>query len=283
MTPEADWRSLLRAERQRLGFTQAHVAAKAGISAETVRKYETGGRTPDRAHLERLLVALDVAAMDRRSVLEAAGFRGPDTLFPPGTAPRYYFNRAELHEFVEHVPWPQFVADKLMEVVAANRAAQALWGIDFASETARRKRAQLNILAVAAERHFRERIINWDACLATMIGIVKALPEGGPELDGLGPLFEEVVGAYVTNDPSAIPRLLALWEKTPAQAAKVRWMYDIHWREPGVGDLHFRALVSVASEPDGLSFSDWIPLDATTHEHLASLTAAGPSRMVQRR
>jgi hypothetical protein len=75
----------------------------------------------------------------------------------------------------------------------------------------------------------------------------------------------------VTNDPGAIPQLVAAWESTPPQAAKVRWTYRLVWREPGIGDIEFRSLVSLASEPDGLWFNDWVPVDAEGHARLAAV------------
>jgi transcriptional regulator with XRE-family HTH domain len=275
--PDRDgtWRALLRSERLRLRLTQTELARRVGLSAETVRKYEAGTRTPDRDHLDRLLVALEVSQPKRRAALESAGFIAPSTLFGPANAPFYYFTVPELRAFVEGVPWPQFVTDNLCQVVVANRAAGALWGVDVAAELARRARPQINLLSIAAERQFSQRVANWDEAVAILISIVKALPEGGSTLDDLGPLFLEVLDAFAANDPTAVPRLLALWERTPVQTAKVRWMYPIDWVEPGVGELHFRCLVSIASEPDCLFFNDWIPLDPTTLERLDRVKQTG--------
>ena len=50
-------------------------------------------------------------------------------MFPADAYPDYYFSVAELRSYVEEVPWPQFVTNDLAQVVAANRAAQALWEV----------------------------------------------------------------------------------------------------------------------------------------------------------
>jgi hypothetical protein len=54
------------------------------------------------------------------------------------------------------VPWPEFVINDPVEVLAVNRAAEALWRIDFAHERGVRTRAQMNLLSVAGERHTRD-------------------------------------------------------------------------------------------------------------------------------
>lgn len=267
----ASWRNVLRLERQRLGLTQARVAELAGVSPETIRKYENGGRTPSRRTLIRIVEALDLSQTQRRAVLRGTGFASEDTLFAPETHPDYYFTVVELRSFVEMVPWPQFVVNNLAEIVAANQSAQGLWGIDFEDELARRSRAQLNLLSIAAERRFSQRIANWEALVGTLISVLKAVPQSAESLTGAGTLFQEVLGAFAANDPVAIPRLVSLWEKTPPRTAKVRWTYPVTWREPAVGDLRFLALVSTASEPDGLAFNDWVPLDASTWDRLSAI------------
>ena len=265
---EPGWRTRLRSERLRLGLSQVRVGALVGVSPETIRKYESGGRTPARATLVRLVSALQLPAEQGRAILRGAGFSAADTLFPADGYPDYYFTVPQLRTAVEQVPWPQFVTNDLAEVVAANRPAQALWGIDFTAELARRSRAQLNLLAVAAERHFTERVTNWSECLAVLAGIFKGRPREAIALDDPGAFFAEVLTAYATNDPGGIPALISAWERTPPQAAKVRWSYPLRWREDGIGEIAFLALVSVASEPDGLWFNDWIPADPASHARL---------------
>ncbi len=52
----------------------------------------------------------------------------------------------------------------------------------------------------------------------------------------------------------------------------IRWAWRIpsFGEEPGVGVMRFRS-VNPASEPDGLGFNDWIPLDAATWHALHRL------------
>jgi hypothetical protein len=254
------------------------------VSPESIRKYEGGGRSPSRETLERIVRLLQLSQAQSRAILSAAGFAAPETLFPVAAYPGYYYTIAELRAEVELVPWPEFVTDDIAEVVAANRAAAALWGVDFEAELARRSRPEVNLLSVAAERHFAQRVVNWSECLTVLAGIFKGRPREPIALEDPGAFFNEVLEAYVANDPAAIPQLIAAWESTPPQPAKVRWTYRLVWREPGVGDIEFRSLVSLASEADGLWFNDWIPLDSASHMRLAQVVASPlepPSRHVR--
>lgn len=267
------WRERLRAARRRTGLTQTDVARRAGISPETLRKYESGGRTPDRATLGRVIGALDLSQAESRAILTGAGFTSAETLFDPQTYPDYFFASSDVQPYLETVPWPCFVVNDLAEVVAANRVAQALWGIDLAVELERRSRARVNFLSIAAERRFSERIANWDELVAALISVLKAVPQSATMMDQPGALFGDVLEEYIANDPSAIVRLFKLWTSTPARTPKVRWNYPVVWRAPGIGDLRFLGVVTVASHPDALAFNDWIPQDADTFERLARITS----------
>lgn len=269
-----NWRAGLRAARRRMGLTQTAAARLAGISSETLRKYESGGRTPDRSTLERVIRALDLSQAETRSILTGAGFASADTLFDLQTYPDYFFTTEDVQPYLETVPWPCFVANDLTEVVAANRAAQTLWGIDLEAELERRPRARVNFLSIAAERRFSERIANWDELVAALISVLKAVPQSAAMMDQPGALFGDVLEEYMANDPSAIVRLFKLWTSTPARTPKVRWNYPVVWHASGIGDLRFLGVVTVASHPDAFAFNDWIPQDAETFERLAAVLSA---------
>ncbi|MGZ8513822.1 MAG: helix-turn-helix domain-containing protein, partial [Candidatus Limnocylindrales bacterium] len=165
--PASTWRTILRAERRGLGLTQAVLASQAGIATETLRKYENGGRSPTRDSIERLLTALQVPHVTARAILRDLGFGVNETKFEPDVHPDYQFSIGQLADFVEEVPWPQFVVNDMFELVVANAAAQALWGIDLQAELARRSRPRVNFLSIAAERQFSRRIGNWPELMGT--------------------------------------------------------------------------------------------------------------------
>jgi hypothetical protein len=164
-----------------------------------------------------------------------------------------------------------FVANNTIEIVAANFAAQRLWGVDLRAEIERRTRAQINFLAIAAERHFAARIANWPELVGVLVSVLKAVPQSRSLLDQPESLFAEVFATFAASDPSLIAPLFALWEATPARTAKVRWTYPVVWHEPGFDDIRFLGIVNPASEPDGLSFNDWLPADARSHAVLEAI------------
>lgn len=269
MTPE--WPGRLREARLRAGLSQEQAGKLAAVSTETVRAYEAGRRSPTRERLIALLKALSVSAADARRILESAGFHAPESLFPPERFPDYFFTVEQLQTEVELVPWPEFVINNANELVAANRAAQKLWSIDFAVEREVRSRAQLNLLSVASQRRFAEKILNWDECIGTMASVFKGRPQDPASIDAPDPYFSEVLSEFAEGDPQFLAKLVNVWAATPARTPKVRWSYRIDWEDEHAGVMHFLALVSTASEPDALSFNDWYPLDAASWVNLSKL------------
>jgi transcriptional regulator with XRE-family HTH domain len=261
---DAAWRQKLREVRRRVGISQRDTAERAGLSQESIRAYETGRRRPTREGLRTILQALEATAYEANDILEAAGFTTPSTMFPDNEYPNYFFSVAELQAEVELVEWPEFVLDNANELVAANASAQALWGIDFAHERETRTRAQLNLLSVASQQGFTDRIVNWDECVATLAAVFKGRPVNPASLDEPDPYFSEVLREFADGDPAFLARLVQIWVMTPARDAKVRWNYRVIWRDEEFGDMRFRSVVGTASEPGGLSFNDWHPLDADT-------------------
>lgn len=269
-----DWHVVLRAERRRLRLTQADLARRAGVAPETLRKYESGDRTPSRSSIERILAALAVPQPTVRAVLHQLGYAARESLRTFESDPDYEFTVPQMRSYAEDCPWPHFGVNNVLEIVSANAPAQALWDIDFDAEVARRSRAQLNFLAITAERRFSRRIVNWEQAMQRLVAILKAVPQSRNLLDDPTSLFGEVFAAFAANDPAAIPTLFALWERTPPAPAKVRWNYPIIWREPGYDDIRFLGIVTSASETDALGFNDWLPVDATSHATLERIVEA---------
>ena len=282
LAPGESWRAMIRAERTRLGLTQAELAATAGLSPETVRKYEAGARLAPRDSLERILDALQVSVGTRHRVLLDRGFHDPDFRFPLDRTPGYYFSLEELQPLVERVPWPMFTGNELGEVAVANRAAQRLWGIDFAAELATRGRASANLFVAMAEPGFLERIVNWDELLRHFVALYKAVPASQTMLEAPGALFSEIISRFAASSPRGAARLFELWQTTPARDAKVRWDYPVVWREPGFPDMVFHGIVSPASEPLGIGFNEWIPVDAASHATLELVLSTRPGASVRR-
>lgn len=180
----------------------------------------------------------------------------------------------DLQDTVEEAEWPEFVTNDSYELVAVNTAACALWRVEsFAVERARRQPTELNLLAIANERHFPEQVENWDEVLGIIAGMYKGQPTGGGA-EGLAnpsPYLAQVIAHFTGHGPEFLARLLSAWGRAKPTSPKVRWTYNISWNHPQQGKMRFHALVSTANEGEGLAFNDWAPLDGETWSALGRL------------
>jgi transcriptional regulator with XRE-family HTH domain len=274
------WRTLLRKARRDIGITVQQAAERAGVSRETVRAYESGRRKPSRGRLLALVRALQANAANGNAILERAGFAHEQTLFPADHFPSFYFREDEIQPEVERMPWPAFVTNDLSELVAANTAVQALWGIDWQHELRARTDAQRNLLAVASDRQFADRVVNWDECVGVLAGAFKGRPHLPETIEQPSDYFNQVLAEFARGDPVFLARLIEVWSATPPATGKVRWGYPVVWSDADFGEMRFNALVSPASEPDALSFNDWHPVDADTWRVLEMVKARAAANRV---
>lgn len=275
---QAEWYDLIRAERRRLGITQAELANRAGLSPETVRKYEGGTRTPSRVSIERVLGALQAPHTTVRRVLLDLGMAAPGSLYGLGDVYDYRFTIPELRVFVNQTPWPQFVINNTLEIVAANTATQALWEMDLSAEVLERTRARVNLLAILGHHRLRQSLKNRFEIMAIVVSVLKVFPESRTLLDEPGSLFAEVFDAFAATDPKAINKLYALWERTPPANQKLRWNFPVIWTEPEAGEVRMIGTVTAASHVNSLVFVDWIPRDGDSHARLETLLASRASQ-----
>jgi transcriptional regulator with XRE-family HTH domain len=275
---EPGWSEIIRAERLRLGMTQVDLAERVGLDVESIRKYEKGARLPPRETLERILEVLQASHSTAHRALTDRGFHHPDFRYPPGRDSGYYFREPELGAFLDGFAWPVFVGNELGEVIAANRAAQALWGVDLAEWAARRGRARANLLVAMSEPQFAKRLVNRDEILRRFVALYKAVPASQSMTESPGALFSQITDAVAGVSPRTMLRLFQLWATTPRIADKVRWTYPVVWREPGFPDMRFTGVVNPASEPEGWGFNDWVPEDPETHATLRDVVASRTRR-----
>lgn len=272
-----EWRAMLMLARKRLRVSREDLAERCGISASTIRGYEIGRRHPRQESLEQILQALQLERTESNPIRESAGFAAITSLWDHRAT--YYFTVDELQEYVEDTAWPQFVVNDTMEVVAANRAAGALWGVDFQTERCRRSGFALNLLAVASEFNFPERIERFDDVLELLCSIFKGVSIGqtGGATDGnlADPTayLAQVVQHFTDHDHRFLDRLLAAWTRAEPSPAKVRWRYSVVWKH-ALGRMSFAAQVGPASEREGLAFNDWIPANAQTWTAMDALLRA---------
>jgi transcriptional regulator with XRE-family HTH domain len=262
------WQAELREARQALGLSQRALAAAAGVAAQTVKSYELGLRRPSRELLSAILTALKLERTKRNRILMAAGF-APDGLALRPQNADLMFSEQEAAQEAERQRWPAFVLNEVMEVVCANRVAQQLWGVNLGGEFP--NSLDRNLLGVASNPRFADRCVNWDEAIGVMISVFKGHHRGAEDLDQPSPYFQTVLQQFLAGDPKYVRRFLSLWETVQPAHAKIRWSYPVVWEEPGIGRMRFHCIASSANEADGLSFNDWIPLDAESWAALEAL------------
>ena len=267
-----DWSVELRRARKALRLSQRALADLAGVAPQTVKAYEHKLRHPSRALLTAVLDALKLERGGRNQILMSAGFAPDGSQLGPDRTPGYMLTLDEATQMAECCRWPSFVLDEFMEVLAANSAAQRLWGVDLRSEFT--GPLDRNLLGVASNPRFADRCVNWSQVVGTMVGVFKGHHRGPETFESPSSYLAQVLEHFLQGDPKYVRRFLRLWEATPPTPHKIRWSYPVVWQEPGIGRLRFDCFVSVANEPDGLAFNDWIPLDADTWVALETIRKA---------
>jgi transcriptional regulator with XRE-family HTH domain len=268
-----NWRGKLREIRESLGLSRSDLARRSGVPVDTIRRWEDGNRSPRHASLTAVLAALDCPSAEANAILLDAGFAPQPTLFPADRFPNFWFTIDELPHAVEEVAWPEFVLNDHAEIITANAATQAVWRINFAWEKAHRTQAQMNVLSVASDHRFAERLVNWEEVIGALISAFKGRPQNPRDLDEPDPYFNAVLAEFAAGDRTFLERLIKTWESTPAREAKCRWMFPVVWRDDDFGEMRFIDVVNPASDPDALGFNDWIPVDAQTWKILEQVKA----------
>lgn len=256
------WYWRVRSERRRLRVTRAAFAYLIGVPVDTLRRWEDGSRHPSEQRLREMLTALKLSGKTANEILEGAGYHPDPTLFPNWRFPNYFFARTELPTALERVPWPAFVLDNNVEVIEANLAVQAIWGVDFGAERTKRTRAQMSLLSVASNHQFVRKLVNWDECVGVIASVLKGQPQRPESLDEPSRYFNEVLAEFAAGDPAFLSRFLGIFAEAPAEEPKVRGQYPVVWKDDEFGTMRFLGVRTTASESDGFGFNDWIPIDA---------------------
>jgi transcriptional regulator with XRE-family HTH domain len=260
------WGDQLRAAREAVGLSRAALAERSGVSGESLRAYETGRRRPTRAGLTAVLDGLALDPATRNTILRDAGF-SPDGTWIGQQADQPDHSLEEAVAVIERTAWPMHVNTETFQVLAANQAAQRVWGVDLAVEYP--DPIDRNMLAILSTPRFADRILNWDEAMAMAAAMVKG-GYGGTvvETAEANPYLSAVIERFLEGDPGYVQRFLRIWADTEPHVRKWRFSFPITWARDTGEPLRFEVLVSPANFSDYMTFSDWIPLDATTWQAL---------------
>jgi transcriptional regulator with XRE-family HTH domain len=270
----SEWFEMLAESRNRLGISQADLAARSHVSLPSVKSYELGKRHPSRPYLVAILDVLKLDRSERNRILTAAGYATDGMAFRPNN-PDLVFTAEETVVEIERYRWPAFVVDEMMGIVAANEAAQRLWGVDLGREFM--DPVERNLLSVASAPRFVARCANIAEALRVIVSVWKGHHRGAEQLENPSPMFGAILARFLEGDPKVVAQFLDAWQTVPPRTPKLRWDYPIVWKDPRAGMMRFHAFASAASEPDGLSFNDWIPVGSESWAALERLLASPTS------
>lgn len=261
MKPSASqWSDLVQAARKNLRLSRAALARLSGVSPQTVKAYELGLRQPSRNMLAAILNALKLERGLRDDILQMAGFASIGAEIGPAVQEGFAFSVPEAATYIETLPWPTFVLDDLMQVVAANAMMRKLWDVNMERDYP--DLAGRNMLLFATRPKFADRVLNWEDLVSYGIAVYKGHHLGKETIETPSKYFANILEAMIQDDARYVTRFFALWPKVPPHPAKVRWGYPVVWGEEDGPQIRFQAIVTTCNEPKGLAFNDWVPVDA---------------------
>jgi len=270
MQPTAsDWSRGLHSARKTLRLSRNRLSRIAGVSAETIKAYELGLRHPTRSLLVAILDGLKLERNARNNILADAGFSPDGGSLGPDRFSGYQFSPQSAKCHVDAMPWPAFILNDYAEVTCCNPLTERLWGIELEREFP--NMLDRNMLSVASNPRFADRVENWEEMMRVGIGVFKGHHLGAEAIDNASPYFSRILERFLQGDPKYVGRMMNLWQETPPHEPKVRWEYEVHWNEPGIGRMSFLAVVNTANADDGLAFNDWMPVNAVTWQRLGRL------------
>jgi transcriptional regulator with XRE-family HTH domain len=268
----ADWYVLLRAARRDLGLSPANLAVRAGISEASVRAYEMGRRHPTRERLAALLTCLRIDRRSRNDMFISAGF-APEAIDEPEGS----LTRNEAAHLANERPWPAFVVNELMEMIAANRAALRLTGMRRAVLDDRVERNVMVLAARVVSAAPTEQTGDWGVAASRAIARMKAAGIGSPERRDK--YFEALLDRMAAGDPGLARQFMVLWESTPAERpVSVSWSYPARFTLPSGETLQLHCVATRVNTRDGTEVHDWIPANLASYALLDGVIAARRGR-----
>ncbi len=269
----ADWNKRLRAARRDLGLRPGDLAARTGLSEASVRAYEMGRRHPTREHLSRILECLRLDRQSRNELLVSAGL-APDAIETPDGS----LSRREAIRLVHDRPWPAFVINEVMEIIAANRVGMRLAGLTPKDLDDRVERNVLLIAArIVATPPTSDQMRDWGVVARRAIARMKAAGVG--TLEDPDPYFAALLERIARGGPGLLHEFATQWDATPARAQpNVSWSFEAQWTLRDGDTLHLHCVATRVNKQDPIEIHDFIPADATSAAILERVAAPRSAR-----
>lgn len=264
-----DWRAAIRLWRERRGLTQSELAERAGLSLVSVKAYESGKRHPSEASLTSIISALGLPREEANLVLGGAGYAIDwSSVLEERYAP---LTVEDLRTEAARYPWPAFVTNQSFDVVATNRAFEAVFEVDLKREY--QGFGERNFLGGITHDEFAGRLANWDDVVTFMCGLAKADRRWRSEgLSRPAPWLEAPIQRFLEGNPARIKRFMELWEAAPPVQHHIRQRFTIHWLYRHETLMRFEGRLVVADLWNELHWNEWIPADAETWRLLEEIT-----------
>lgn len=260
-----DWHEQLRVARESAGMSRREVAVTSRLSADSLRSYELGRRRPTREHLLHVLQCIKVDQATRNRILAGAGFaiETPIDRFPEPNV-----STKEAVKMARERPWPAFLVDSKLEILALSAPAWRLLGQFDRDLPARR-----SVLTVITRREVRTRVQNLTPILSLVVQFFKHGVPHESSLERPGPYLSRILQQLVGGDPALVAKFSELWAATPPFQTRITGtVYPCVWNSD-VGTMRFNGLITCLNAAEGLYCHNWIPADAQSHLLLEKLLA----------
>jgi transcriptional regulator with XRE-family HTH domain len=186
----------LKAWRQYRRLSQLELASHSGISQRHISFLETGRSNPSRAMVIALCESLDVPLRERNSLLAGAGF-----------APVYrdealdhdslqFFRETLATVIAHHEPYPALVLDGRWNVVMANRAAVAFFGMFMDAAALVGDGSQhFRIIRTCLEQDgLKPALVNWHELVYALLQRCRRALSVNPGDSDLQALIDDITG-----------------------------------------------------------------------------------------
>ena len=241
--------------RRTPGLRREEVAQLADVSTTWYTWLEQGRSVQASVRaLEAIAVALQCSSAERRHLFELAGQAEP-------TRPKHPCERlsAAHQQMLDQLdPIPAVVQNARFDVMGFNRAFCALFGVDLNTVPPEDR----NVIYLAlSNRHWRERIADWDTVLPHMVGLFRASMT--PFMDD--PQWQHLLDKF----RAASPEFARLWDRYELACANNQLKRFHH---PATGPFEMQQINWWSAPRDGDRLVAYLPVDARGQQALAVIT-----------
>lgn len=244
--------TILRQARNAARMTRQELGVRAGVTARSVKAYESGERTPNRQVLAALGVAAGLNQGSLNVLLLAAGYA-------PAPQRVHCYHRGSCVDDLlsQQAEWPQFVLNDGLFLVGANRFARRLLELQaYGGEL-----KAVNFLTYCHDASLNNTLQNWNEVVAVLVGLYKSRNANVVEAS------ESLLANVGPKELCA--QIQVMWNETPSRGLLDRTTYDVWWRRDGSRHaLRFRAALMPGHVAQRLTFGEWYPADALTWRYL---------------